>query len=636
MKIKVTKCILGLSLLAFSCPYISAAIPSGYTLTPGNNATVEKIETITLTKSNEYYLETYVNRNIMVNGEAVPIDQKANPAGTMITMTLKTPVTKSGTYNLVIPKGNFTYGYSEIDNPEISWTVNVDNPDQPDIPSEVSFTLNPQSGATLGSLDKVTIDFTGATAVSVNPDVAGSKVTLNGKEQETTLSYAKGSSDSQIVVSLSTSVATSGSCTMTLPEGLFSVTLGGEVKTSPEIKATYTLDAPLGVGEKFYDGKIRYIVLSTNPPQVAVTWPDNEADYARLSTIPLKAAYNGINYDVTEIGRLAFSEVKGISNFTVPEGITKIDYGAFWDSSLQSISIPSSVTELSESAFESCESLLTLTIPATVKTIGESLLYGCVSLTSLSLPEGMTEIPGYFMQGCAMMSRLDLPQSITKIGEFAFAECEILTDIVLPPNLTTLDRFCFGYCINLTKLEVPETVTEIGHGVFYQAGLTEASLPDNFTVLPDGMYQCCASLPSFVIGNKVEEIEQEAFYWCFALKEITFGEKVAKIGSKAFYGDTAIEKVVCLNPQPAAGAVFEDAVYNTATLIVPEGSIEAYRKAEGWKNFNNIQQAAGVESGIITDEAEVKYYNLQGVEIEQPQKGIFIKVQGGKITKVVK
>lgn len=636
MKLKVTKCILGISLLVFGSQTISAAIPSGYTLNPGNNATVDKIETITLTKSNEYYLETYVNRNIMVNGEAIPIDQKANPAGTMITMTLKTPVTKSGTYNLVIPKGNFTYGFSEIDNPEISWTVIVDNPDQPDIPSGVEVAITPASGSTLGSVETVTIDFTGASSVSVNADVPGAKVTLNGKDVETTLSYAKGNANSQIVVSLSPAVATSGSCTVTLPEGLFSVTLGGDVKSSPEIKATYTLDAPLGVGEKFYDGKIRYIILSSNPPQVAVTWPDNEADYAGLSTIPLTASNKGITYDVTEIGRLAFSEVMGISNFTVPEGITKIDVGAFWESSLQSIQIPSSVIELGESAFETCESLKSLTIPATVKTIGESLLYGCVSLTSLSLPEGMTEIPGYFMQGCSMMTRIDLPQSITKIGEFAFAECELLTDIVLPPSVTTLDRFCFGYCVNLTKLEVPPTVTEIGHGVFYQAGLTEASLPDNFTVLPDGMYQCCASLPSFVVGNKIEEIEPEAFYWCFALKEITLGENVATIGSKVFYGDRAIEKVTCLNPVPATGAVFEDEVYNNAKLIVPAESIDAYRTAEGWKNFKSIQQAAGVESGVISDEADVKYYNLQGVEIEKPEKGIFIKVQGDKITKVVK
>lgn len=36
------------------------------------------------------------------------------------------------------------------------------------------------------------------------------------------------------------------------------------------------------------------------------------------------------------------------------------------------------------------------------------------------------------------------------------------------------------------------------------------------------------------------------------------------------------------------------------------------------------------------DEAEVIYYNLQGHRVENPEKGIFIKVQGEKVTKIVK
>lgn len=45
---------------------------------------------------------------------------------------------------------------------------------------------------------------------------------------------------------------------------------------------------------------------------------------------------------------------------------------------------------------------------------------------------------------------------------------------------------------------------------------------------------------------------------------------------------------------------------------------------------------AGVEGAIADDvNAPVKYYNLQGVEIANPENGLFIKKQGAKATKVV-
>ena len=45
--------------------------------------------------------------------------------------------------------------------------------------------------------------------------------------------------------------------------------------------------------------------------------------------------------------------------------------------------------------------------------------------------------------------------------------------------------------------------------------------------------------------------------------------------------------------------------------------------------------AAGVEDMIVDDEnAPVEYFNLQGVRVENPENGIFIRRQGSKTSKV--
>ena len=46
--------------------------------------------------------------------------------------------------------------------------------------------------------------------------------------------------------------------------------------------------------------------------------------------------------------------------------------------------------------------------------------------------------------------------------------------------------------------------------------------------------------------------------------------------------------------------------------------------------------AAGIDDVIIIDDSEAVYYNLQGVKVTNPERGIFVKVANGKAVKVVK
>ena len=45
-------------------------------------------------------------------------------------------------------------------------------------------------------------------------------------------------------------------------------------------------------------------------------------------------------------------------------------------------------------------------------------------------------------------------------------------------------------------------------------------------------------------------------------------------------------------------------------------------------------QVTGVENIIIENQGNVEYYNLQGVKVANPENGVFIRIQGGKATKV--
>ena len=51
--------------------------------------------------------------------------------------------------------------------------------------------------------------------------------------------------------------------------------------------------------------------------------------------------------------------------------------------------------------------------------------------------------------------------------------------------------------------------------------------------------------------------------------------------------------------------------------------------------FTTEKDLSGIENVIVEEDETVEYYNLQGVRVENPERGLYIKRQGNKVTKVI-
>ncbi len=115
--------------------------------------------------------------------------------------------------------------------------------------------------------------------------------------------------------------------------------------------------------------------------------------------------------------------------------------------SLQEITIPATVEEIDNSAFENCRSIQTITFagadapqgiaqyaPASgcaLHRIGNWAFYNCHELQHLTIPEGVTEIGDAAFYGCTYLQDLTLPASIEQIGDNCFALCSKLQKITV-------------------------------------------------------------------------------------------------------------------------------------------------------------------------------------------------------------
>lgn len=577
-----------------------------------------------------------------------------------VILTLPEPYTVPGTYLVNIPD-NGICGYDDVDWPAASFRYVIDGSVTPEDPQE-TVSAYPESGTSVTSLDEILLYFPNIAEVYASgPAKDNVTVTRDGNPTDITATFNLDPTTmdtGEIGLRLSPALTETGEYEIHVPARALSLSVATfDSRYNYEFTLKYTVKGPLADGTKIKIEPLTYKVVSGVDHTLSVTFPSDESEYSGVTAIPAHVEYEGEQYTVVEVGYLSFSEVKGITSITIPETVTTIAGAAFWESSLSEITIPSSVTTIGESAFENTN-LTEIVIPESVLSLGDDVLSLCASLESVTLNNNPTAIPARMVSGCTSLAGMTIPATVTKIGEFAFSECAALEDISLPSGVTEIGRFAFAYTPELKLLPLPETVTSVGHGVFYQSGIEEASLPEAITVIPDGMYQCCASLREFEISNTVTEIEQEAFYWCFALDKITFGESVTTIGNKAFMGDKALTSVTSLNTEPPVGAAFDSEVYENAILYVPNAALEAYKAADGWKEFNNIigigsgvdeigQEAAfsvtAIDGGIevvsdkaveIFDAAGVKVYSGAAGTITLPG-GFYVIVSGAETVKVV-
>ncbi len=123
--------------------------------------------------------------------------------------------------------------------------------------------------------------------------------------------------------------------------------------------------------------------------------------------------------------------IVGCKTSKIPDdgSVTSIGYGAFSCHSVTSITIPDSVTEIGDRAFECCDELTSVTIGNGVTSIGASAFDQCYDLTSVTIPDSVTSIGFKAFCSCWGLTSITIPDSVTSIGAEAFEYCDNLEEV---------------------------------------------------------------------------------------------------------------------------------------------------------------------------------------------------------------
>jgi len=293
-------------------------------------------------------------------------------------------------------------------------------------------------------------------------------------------------------------------------------------------------------------------------------WTDNPDRFYRLSWA-LAAQIQDYNFTINNGGIIITKYTGSNSVVTIPDTIDGLPVTSIGDNAfdgctgLTSVTIGTNVTSIESQAFNYCGSLLAITVDSRNSTYSsvagvlfdksQSTLIQCPAgkAGSYTIPDSVTDIGDNAFNGCTGLTSVTIGANVTYIGNKAFKSCS-LTGVMIPHSVTYLSEGAFRFCSNLVAItvEINNPVYTSVDGVVFDKNLTTLvtfpagkdgsgyTIPNSVTRIGVRAFFSCIGLTNITVPNNVTNIWQAAFRFCPFLTEVTISKSVTFIDNLAF------------------------------------------------------------------------------------------------------
>lgn len=268
--------------------------------------------------------------------------------------------------------------------------------------------------------------------------------------------------------------------------------------------------------------------------------------------------------------------------------------------------------DLRNKTFGDSKELTSVKFPNTIKNLMDYLFDGCSSLVNVTWPDSITTIPLMCFHGCSSLSSVNLPPTVTSLENNAFEGCTSLGPVLtIPSTVINLGEEVWKGCTGIKTMRFEDSENRIGSGSVW--------FPPFSGVNPEVLY----------IGREVLNFPKKN-----SVKFVEFGPNLKSWGDSKFVSDSTATIVTdILDPSQIESPQFSDYVYSHSTLYVPQGTLEVYKQANGWKEFLNIKEKDGTVNSIKgvsinsrISNVDNSWYTISGERLENipSQNGLYI------------
>lgn len=328
-----------------------------------------------------------------------------------------------------------------------------------------------------------------------------------------------------------------------------------------------------------------------------------------------------------------FNGKMDIKKAIISQGITTVGgyvfYGCY---GLESVSIPSTVTQIGSYAFEFDNVLVDVNFPEGLKYIQSGAFYGCKALERADMPSTLLSIGKYAFINTGLKT-VSIPPSVTSVADYAvgynykdstftavedFEICAVpgsagaayasnnsfknyksawsydsatKTLTIYGTGAMDLPTYVFNNRRDIKKAMIPEGMTSVGRYVFYGCyGLESVSIPSTVTEIGEYAFEFNEVLMGVKLPEGLKYIRSGAFYGCKSLSKISLPQTLNSVGSNAFT-NTGLENVIIMPNvttigNHAFGFNYKNSTYTKVDYFTIFGEIPS--KAKDYADQNGI------------------------------------------------
>ena len=274
-----------------------------------------------------------------------------------------------------------------------------------------------------------------------------------------------------------------------------------------------------------------------------------------------------------------FPELSKFTNLTYLDGYSNNDgKGAFRGcTNLQSIILPSSITELRNSVFRECTSLMSINLNNVTK-IGAWTFNNCKALNiNASALINVTSIGFGAFTNSAIAGELSLPNLTGTIQGFAYTNITKILDLGSATSMLDSDTFheenaSFSQCKFLTEANLPNTMTFIG-GMSNCTALTKCLFSNSVTSIGQHAFEGDTALTTVGDCSGVVSINNSAFTRCLMLQSINLSIVCKTIAASAFKNCKALTSIG-VSIESSLITVIPNDCFNGCNALITVGSLQ--------------------------------------------------------------
>ena len=254
----------------------------------------------------------------------------------------------------------------------------------------------------------------------------------------------------------------------------------------------------------FFKSKINSVRFSTNIKKIG-----NKSFFGceNLKNIQVSSTFN------YTLGSSSFEDCKSLETVVLGAGIEGLGDHCFKNNfNLKTIDIleENGFDFIGQSCFENCYNVESFVTPESTVELGVKAFYNCSNLKEFVFGKNITEIPNRLFYNCVNLKTVEIEGNIKKIGDSAFYNCRELKNVGNLNSVESVGSSVFYNCNDLLNISL-DNIETVSQYMFYNCSSIENISLLKVKKIEDYSFFGCGKLTNFVVGDRLETIENNSF-----------------------------------------------------------------------------------------------------------------------------